>query len=360
MMVYILYFSFLVVGACLFKGKYVLGYLKFAISFLCIIIGCRNIKVGVDTSGYIEDFYQISAMNIDMLIKCISETKEPLYYLLSWFISLLSSSPTVFLLFWAMIPSVSLYYFLKEANLSTKGLLLSFLCFFSLGLFAFFVAGIRQTAAKSVVLIAYRCLIKNEIKWRLSFIRSKSFLSFLLWMLVAYYLHNSSILFLLVLPLLKIKVCRWYLPFALFLFFIGNFIKIGFLVELSTLFFNDRFATYGTVYESSQSINAFIMQLILFTICYIKRNELLKRDYRNRYIFNVLLVGLVFQSMSGMIYEMARVAFYFSIFFLILVPKAIEEYSIELKRILYVGITSLLLVYLFCLSSSNLPEYSFI
>lgn len=88
-------------------------------------------------------------------------------------------------------------------------------------------------------------------------------------------------------------------------------IKIGFLVEMSALFFDDRFASYGTVYESSQSINAFLMQFIMFTICYFKRKELISKDRRNGYLFNIMVVGLIFQSMSGMIYEMARMAFYF-------------------------------------------------
>ena len=356
-MVYILYFSFLLIGACFFKRR--LEYLRYSLILLCLIIGFRGVEVGVDTNGYIEDFYQISSMSIDVIVRQISESKEPLYYLCSWIVGQLSSSPTVFLLFWAMIPSVSLYLFLKDANLLTKGYLISILCFFALGLFAFFVAGLRQTAAISIVLIAFRNLTQKDIKWCLSFWGSKSFLAFVMWMLVAYNLHNSSILFLVALPLLKVRVSWWYFPFVMGLFFIGSFIKIGFLVELSTLFFNDRFAAYGTIYESSQSINAFLLQLIFFSISYIKRGKLVKKDLRNNYVFNILLVGLVFQSLSGMIYEMARVAFYFSIFFLVLVPKAIEEYSVEVRNVLYFGITSLLLVYLFCLSSSNLPEYSF-
>lgn len=348
----------MVIGACLFMGKNVLEYLKCAIILLCIIIGCRNIKVGVDTSGYIENFREITVMNVDMLIRYISEAKEPLYYLLSWLVSLLSSSPTVFLLFWAMIPSISLYYFLKEANLSTKGFLISFLCLFALGLFAFFIAGIRQTAAISVVLLAYRSLTKEDFEWTLSFIKSRRFIVFLMWMFIAYNLHNSSILFFIVLPLLKFKVSWWYFPFVISLFFIRNMIKIGFLVEMSALFFDDRFASYGTVYESSQSINAFLMQFIMFTICYFKRKELISKDRRNGYLFNIMVVGLIFQSMSGMIYEMARVAFYFSIFAIILVPKAIEEFSLGFKKILYGSMTILLLIYLFFLSNSNLPTYS--
>lgn len=359
MTVYILFFSFLVIGTSSLKGKSSQGFLKSTVTFLCVIVGFRGLNVGVDTRGYVGDFHRLSSMSLDMIIKQLAESKEPLYHLGTWFIGQFSSSPTVFLLFWATIPFVSLYFFLRDAKLSANGVLISILCFFALGLFAFYVAGIRQTAAISVVLIAYRSLIKKEIKWRLSFVMSKPFLTFAIWMLVAYNLHNSSLLFLVALPLLKLKVSWWYFPLVIALFFIGNFVKIGFLVEMSAMFFDDRFASYGTIYESSQSSSAFIMSLILFSICYIKRDRLIKKDYRNNYLFNILLVGLVFQSLSGMIYEMARVAFYFSIFYMSMVPKAIEEYSFETKNFLYKGLTVMLLIYLFFLSSSNLPKYTF-
>lgn len=321
-------------------------------------MGFRSMEVGVDTKGYVEDFYRLSSMKYENFKECLTVAKEPLYYIGTWLIGQICSSSTAYLLFWAILPSIALYILLKDANLLPRGIMISFLCFFSLGFFAFFVAGIRQTAAISVVLLAYRRLTKEKIEWSFSFILSKQFLMFILWMYVAYNLHNSSMLFLLALPLLKLNVRWWYFPFVISLFFIGSFVKIGFLIEMSQLFFDDRFASYGTVYESSQSISAFLMQFIMFTICYIKRNELIKTDYCNNYLFNMMMVGLVFQSMSGMIYEMARVSFYFSIFAIILVPKAIEEYAPVQQKMLYAGMSILLLFYLFFLSGSNLPEYS--
>lgn len=358
MVVYIFFFIFLILGAVAFEGKSTPSFLKWILISLWVIIGFRSPEVGVDTKGYIESFHLYSTMSTDAFICHIKEAKEPLYILGSWLVGQLSSSQIVFLLFWAFIPSAVLYVFLKEARLTSKGILISFLCFFALGLFAFFLAGIRQTAAISVVLLAYRSLTKEKFKWNYSFITSKQFIMFLVWMYIAYNLHNSSILFLLVLPLLKLKVKWWYFPVVISFFFIGSFIQIGFLVEMSKLLFDDRFANYGTIYESSQNASAFLMQLIFFTICYIKRNELIETDYRNNYLFNVLLLGLIFQSMSGMLAEMFRVAYYFSIFAIILVPKAIKEYKPSLQKMLYVGMSVLLLIYLFFLSGSSIPEYS--
>lgn len=358
MLVYIGYFLFLLLGALVLGGQKAKEYLMLAMFFLCLIIGFRSLEVGVDTSGYVDDFFQLSILNSEELSNKMQENKEPLYILCSWLIGNFSTSSTVYTFFWAMFPCFALYIFLKDEITWARGIFISILCLFALGLFAFFVAGIRQTAAISIVILAYSYLVRNEIEYNLSFLCSYRFVIFCLLMYLAYNFHNSSVLFLIVLPLLKMKISWWYYPFVISLFFVGRFFSIEHLVKMSSLFFEDRFATYGTVYESSQSISAFLMQLILFTICFLQRDNLIYKDPRNGYLFNIMLVGLVFQSFSGMIYEMARIAFYFSIFAIILVPKAIEEYSPKIRDLLYIGMGVLLLVYLFLLSGSNLPKYS--
>lgn len=358
MIIYILFFTYLICGATALGNRNSSSYLRWTMIFLTAIIGLRSTEVGVDTFSYIEDFIFFSHLTFDQLLIRLKDAKEPLYVLGTWLVGCIFNSSVAFTMFWGAFPCVAIYYALKNEVKLAKGQLISILCLFALGLFAFFVAGIRQTAAISVVLFAYRYLTKEEISWKISFLKSKQFLSFCLLMLIGYNIHNSSLLFLLAIPLLKFRVSWWYFPFVISLFFIGRFMRIGFLTEMASLFFDDRFASYGTTYESSQSINAFIMQFILFTICYVKREALVKRDVRNGYLFNVLMVGLVFQSFSGMIYEMARVAFYFSIFAIILVPKAIEEYIPSEKKLLYVGFTIFVLIYLFFLSSTSLPEYA--
>lgn len=356
--VYIIYFAFIALSFFFFGDKNSTSFLKWTLGGMMLILGFRSTDVGVDTMGYYEDFKNFSGLNFTHMFNYALKEKEPLYVIFSWLVSQFSITCISFMLFWALLPCLALYYTIKDGVKTVNGQTISILCLFALGLFAFFIAGIRQTAAISVVLLAYRSLTKEDFEWTLSFIKSRRFIVFLMWMFIAYNLHNSSILFFIVLPLLKFKVSWWYFPFVLSLFFIGNMIKIGFLVEMSALFFDDRFASYGTVYESSQSINAFLMQFIMFTICYFKRKELISKDRRNGYLFNIMVVGLIFQSMSGMIYEMARMAFYFSIFAIILVPKAIEEFSLGFRKILYGGMTILLLIYLFFLSNSNLPTYS--
>lgn len=356
-MIYSLYFIFLIIAAISLGNKISKNYIRFAMLFLAIIIGFRDTSVGVDTLGYVEEFSRYNSMDSGQLIAVLRESKEPLFVLGSWLVAVLFNSSAMFTLFWGAFPCIALSLVLRDNVRLAKGNLVSNLVIFALGLFAFFMAGMRQSAAISIVLLAYYQLVKNDIQYKFSYLKSRNFIRFLLLMFVAYNLHNSSILFLIVLPFLKIRIRWWYLPIVLGLFFVGNVVEVGFLTNMASYFFNDRFENYGTVYESSQSINAFIMQFILFMICFLRRDELIKTEPSNNYLFNIIMLGLVFQSFSGLIYEMARVSFYFSIFLAILVPKAIEAYPVTIRKTMYVGFTTLVLFYLYFLSSSNLPEY---
>lgn len=356
-MVYTLYFIYLIVGAISNGNGKSKTYLPFAMLLLALIIGLRDTTVGVDTLGYVEEFSRYNSMDSGQLIAVLRESKEPFFVLGSWFVAVLFNSSAMFTLFWGAFPCIALSLVLRDNVRLAKDNLVAILVIFALGLFAFFMAGMRQSAAISIVLLAYYRLVRDGVEFKVSFFRSRNFIMFLLLMLVAYNLHNSSILFLLILPILKIKIRWWYLPVVLGLFFVGNVFEVSFLTSLAAYFFNDRFENYGTIYESSQSINAFIMQFILFMICFLRRDQLIKADSSNNYLFNIIMVGLVFQSFSGLIYEMARVSFYFSIFLAILVPRAIEAYPTSMKKTLYVGFTTLVLFYLYFLSSSNLPEY---
>lgn len=358
-LVYIFYFSFLVIGAVVLNKKYSRAFLFLAMAFLALIIGCRSVGVGVDTVGYVNDFMFYQHIDYPRVLEIMKTSKEPLFVLGSYFVSVFTSSSIWFTLFWGALPCIALYYVLKNEIRFARGLLVSILIIFALGLFAFFVAGMRQTAAISVTLLAYKCLILKEVEYKLSFLFSKQVILFVALMVVAYNLHNSSVLFLLILPFLKFRVSWWYLPIVISMFFIGNYVTIDILTEMSAMFFEDRFSSYGTVYESSQSISAFVMQLLLLGICFFQREKLMAEDERNGYLFNILVIGLGFQALSGMIAEMFRVSFYFSIFACVLVPKAIEKYPKSFRNLLYSAFCGLMFFYLFFLSGSNLPEYHF-
>lgn len=357
-MVYILFFALLIIGALLANRRALSrSYLFVIMLFLFVIIGFRDTTVGADTLGYTEDFMRIARMSFSEMWRYAFTTKEPLYIIISWLPSLFSTHYTAFLLTWALFPVVSLYKVFNEQLEDGKDVMIAFLVFFLLGLFAFYVAGIRQTAALSMVFIGAKYL--KNLSWngwrRLLF--NKSILFFLLTIVLAYMIHNSSILFVIAVPCLFFKIRWWYLLLVFGLFFLGNYVHIDQVVFLSKFFFADRFANYGTVYESSQNMSALIMQVILFLFCFAVKGKLVERDSQNNFYFNVMFLGLVFQSLSGMMAEMSRISFYFCMFAMLLVPRAFKEYPKKYRGLIYTGFICSCLFYLFFLTKSNLPEY---
>ena len=332
-------------------------YLFYIMTFLLFIIGLRDTKVGTDTLSYTEDFTYFAQMSSSEIWSYALTRKEPLYVLISWLPSTISTNYTYYLLIWALFPVISLYKVFKEELEDSNDILIAMLIFFLLGLFAFYVAGIRQTAALSIVFIGAKYL--KQLPWNRfnMLIRNINIYKFFISIVIAYAIHNSSLLFVLAIPCLFFRVRWWYLLIIFGLFSLGKYIQIDQIVLLSKFLFDDRFSTYGTVYESSQNTSALIMQTILFVICFLVKSKLIKRDYHNNFFFNMMFLGLIFQSLSGMLAEMARISFYFIMFAMLLVPKAFKEYNCRIRSFIYVSFTLVCIYYLFFLTSNNLPEY---
>lgn len=360
-MVYALFFTILILGAIVTKYRSGnLIYLTIIMFLLLGIIGLRDTSVGTDTLGYTQDFIRFSYLSFSEMIATASTSKEPLYVFVSWLPSILTTNYTAFLLTWALFPVCSLYNVFKEKLQDSKDYMIAIIVFFLLGLFAFYVAGIRQTAALSLALFAGTKYLKKPETIRIkSVLKDKNIYKFAFFIGLAYMVHNSSILFLIAIPFLFIKVRWWYSILVIGLFFIGKYIHIDQLVVLSKLFFEERFATYGTVYESSQNTSALIMQCILFFICFAVKGKLVKSNEQNNFLLNMMFLGLVFQSLSSMLAEMSRISFYFTMFSMILVPRAFKEFPTKHRGLLYFGFTIVSIYYLFFLTSSNLPEYQF-
>ena len=358
MMIYVIYFVFLIAGALISKkshsGK---AYLFVIMAFLFAIIGLRDTTVGPDTLGYTHDFYRLTQLQFSQMCKVALESTEPLYVIISWLPSVFTDNYSAYLLAWALFPVISLYKVFKAELRDGVDYMIAILVFFMLGLFAFFVAGIRQTAALSLTFLGAGYLTKINTQSFRTFIKDKNFYIFLLYVAIAYLIHNSAVMFLLAIPCLFFKVRWWYLFLVIGMFGLGNYVQVDQIVSVSRYLFNDRFAAYGTSYKSSQSLSAFLMQFILFLICYLQIQKLKTRTYSNNFLFILMFVGLIFQSLSGLMAEMARMSFYFCMFSMLLVPRAFKEYRPKIRPLLYIGFTMLSLYYLFFLANSNLPEY---
>ena len=139
---------------------------------------------------------------------------------------------------------------------------------------------------------------------------------------------------------------------------VGTTMQLDQISIVTNFLFSEKYQSYGTSYESSVSMSAFYMQFILFVICFYKNKNLIEKDPSNSALFNFTIIALAIQSMAGMIAEMFRLAFYFDVYYILLVPRALECYAKGRYRdIVYCLFICTSLVYLFFLASANLPEY---
>lgn len=393
-MVYILLFVLLILGVVINSKRGSQLFLVFLVCALWLIIGLRDVDVGGrfgnDTPDYVfNDFLSYSKMSFKEIFRFIfnSGRLEPLYVLISWLSSCISDNYSIYLLTWAFFPVIGIYRMFKEEFinnksyfidyrasrnvcpvLSTNGfqeygttdISIGFIVLFMTGLFSFYLSGIRQTGAMGILMWSFPSFQKihfNNIK---QFIIDKNLYSFLLCVTCAFLIHNSSIIFLFVF-FLNVFKARWlYLPIVVGTFFLSNIIDISQIVTISSLIFGERFEIYGNSYSSSLSLIGFFIQVLLFLPCLIKSKILISKDKTNQFYLNAMLLGLIFQSLTGIIGEMFRISYFFSMFSLILVPRALKEYrSSTFGKVICFLFIIACLIYLFILNKSNLPEYRF-
>ena len=360
MVVYFIFFALLLLGLLPIPAKKSNAYILFVAVLLFFIVGFRDVSVGVDTPSYVEEFISYSRLNWDGIVRDAMTHKEPVFYLIVGILSRITSNYTLYLCFWALFPTIALYSLFKKELKSKIDVFIAVIVLFILGIYAFFVAGIRQTSAMSVLLISYKYLNRIEHTSIRNLIKNRDVIIFTLLFVFAVSLHKSSLLFALALLARFIRVRWWFIFIPLALFFIGNYIDATLLNNWAQLVFDETYYQYGTNYESSLSISGFLMQLILFVICFLQRNKLIREDPGNEVLFVFALAGLFFQSMTGIIAEMYRVSFYFGMFNLILVPRALAFYKKgPIGPVTYWAFILGCLFYLFVLSSGNLTEYLF-
>ncbi len=344
MTIYFVFFALLLLGLLLPDERQTSRvYLIVSIILLWLLIGLRDTTVGTDTPSYVRAFLEIANIKGSTLLKDLPADREPGYTAITWLVGQFTDSYPFFLLTWALFPAAGLYCLLKNNLRTPVEYLEAYIVMCMLGLFAFFVAGIRQTAAISVVMISFK------------YLRESKLLKFLLCIAVAYTFHNSVVMFLLAYPLRKLKIRWWILFLFPLLFIVTANIHIDAVVKYSAMVFNERFKNYGTVYNSSQNATAFIIQIALYIIALFKLKTLTGRNRSNSLLFILATIGMVFQSMAGMLAEMSRVAFYFCVFDTVLVPRALALYNN--RQLANAAFIIACLAMLLFISKSNLPLY---
>lgn len=229
----------------------------------------------------------------------------------------------------------------------SPNILLSYIILLAMGFFSFSMNGIRQGLAIGFVILSY------------DFIKSRNLLFFTTCILIASMFHKTALVFLpsywlSVLPLNK-RVLFLYITLFVFFLLYGN--QMANMLVLETSVYDSRMESYigrtgGLTYSG------LIQFLLFFGLTFYYYKPTVANDQNVKIYYNMLLFAIIFQTMAVVIPEFFRIAMYYSIFLIILVPKALECVSSANRKSFTNLLIFLLLVYFLFMGSGN-DNYKF-
>lgn len=312
-------------------------YIKLVIGAMWFIIGLRGVNYGVDTRGYVNHFLYVT--NLDL-----KESKEPLYDILTYIIRCVTDNYHVLFFICSAGYCIALYTLMRRYFSSAYQVLAAICILFLLGIFAFSMAGIRQTIAMGFTIFAF--IEADRGNWK----------KFLLWIAIAFGFHNSSLIMLCIYPLRYINMGKYGFLLA------AAFFSISFIMPQSVIdvlqgqeMVSERFGSYGTIYESHQNYSGFILQVILLLVAFLRKKHLKMNEKTRNLFFNMAFLGVATQSMTMIIAEFFRVSLYFCVFDIVLVPLALMTFTGKNNYIYRFIFIAGCLLYIFVLSSGVLP-----
>lgn len=298
----------------------------------------RHIEFGPDTIGYVMKYNALSSISLSQLwLALISGTgKDTFFYIVSKVINLSGASAQVWLAMIALVFCWSVTKFIFDYS---EEAYLSYIALLSLGYVFFSLSGLRQTIAIAVLLLSYKYLVERRLY------------PFLTLVLFASLFHASALIFLIAYPI------------ALVRFGLKHFVVCIVAMVMALYFPNQIRAIIGTVgwtealrayalREATLNLSGFIIQLSILLFCAYYRKGVLDADHRNLAFYNLLTIGLVFQSFAVVVAEAFRVSLYFSIFGIVLIPKAINAQKNKWARMLVHTIVTAILLLYFVLSNT--------
>ena len=318
MYIYILLFMLLIFGYNLsvnnrnnvikIKGLYYSKYIVFATVCLILLMGLRAETVGSDTEQYAVRYS-------DTLARFALGRENPelgFDALQLLFYKYLQVGYNGFIFFIAVICSVSMGLFI---NKYVKDELTALFIFIML-LLAMYMSGIRQCTALSMCIGAFFMADKRKP------------ILYLLFMAVAYSIHNSSIIFLPIYLLWYIRINKFQAT-IIFIASISAFIYRPLLTPVIEYLAPAKYA--DMTFNMNYAINPFVLAVpvcmilfaLIFTPTIAEGGKKRKMSQIDSVFYIFMCIYLVFQILSISNGQLLRLSFYYTLGFIALIPNTI-------------------------------------
>ena len=324
------------------KSRFSKAYLVFLCLLMYFIISCRDFSVGTDTYGYVLSFEAINTS-----YGFVFESRDYGFSILNYLLRLFINNGRLYLFFVSWPLPLSFYLLLKDEDFSFISIFLAFLILLDIEIFAFAMAGIRQTFAIFFTVLAYKQLLKEH-----------KFL-FFLFVALACSFHFSSIVFLAIFPLRNRRI-----GFKDFLILGIIILLVLFKPSLVLNIITDNpvskvYGQYGVTYLTTGSFSMLAIQCFLLLPVLLLSPISIKQNPNNLITINMIWLGMIFQSCTPIIAEMFRMAFYYSIYLCIFIPKAVNSWSVKSNtRIVSILLFAFSMIYMIVFNNP-LKDYIF-
>ena len=287
-------------------GAYILAVLSF------FVVSAIRYDVGTDYFyTYAPHYYNIG--------QGLETSKIELGYMIIVRICLLFTKDyaILFVVTSAIIIGLTFYTIYRESPYPA----LSVAIYFLMGFFFHSMNIMREYLAISILLFSYKFLVK------------KQYLRFSICGIIAFFLHSSSLIFIIAFLLCDREVfnLKRTIIISVLLLIFGKYIW-HFVVELVVN--HTRFAVYiGSKFDKSNlRIFDIIINLILYLIIYYLYKNTKYVGRTEKFFVNMQACSLFFMILASTMYLLFRLSFYFGIFSVIGIPYLLNKSEIDTKK----------------------------
>lgn len=278
---------------------------------LYLTLALKSTSVGTDIApSYKPAFFDISNMSIDTIVTenifNVYKNFEMGFVLFTKIISLFTADFQVYMAITYFVIITILYKFIKE---NSKMPFVSLILFYGLSFYTFFCSGIRQSIAMIVVLYAYK------------FIKSKSFVKFLISVIIATLFHRTAIVFLPAYFIYRIRLNKVIAFIYCFIFGITVVFKEALLNIVCQMF------NIPVNIESTGAYPLLIAVSLITIFSFFFYNKLKQENDENIGLFNFCLV--IFYLVQFIIINQiaVRLMYYYYMYMIIFIPYIFNRFK---------------------------------
>lgn len=310
-----------------------------AIIQLVFILGFRLLgTVGKDWIYYSRYYNLQLDWNLTEILEY--ERYEIGFKLLTKGISIIFNNTQFYIFFIGLISTIPVAYIIYKYS---RMPFLSLTLYIALDFYAFNFAGLRQGIAIAIIFFSYKYIIENKI------------LKFIFCIILATLFHTSAIVFLPIYFIRKIKITKLKIVFFAIIAILIFIFKSQIFLIINSFFYDNYAISY------TNSGNWMILCIMILVICYLFYKAVIRNNKNNQKLYVITTIGCMCMLFSSIVSDTLRIANYFYIFIILLVPEVLNCLKNNTTRniliIFSIIVSAGIYIYLLSIDSYSIVPY---